>query len=78
MTERTSTGELSDDQMDYVREYLTDCICDDMDDAVDFLGARDDIEMEVSEKVDSMSDSEIVVLVEQYSECTIEDILDFD
>lgn len=78
MTGKTFAGELSDDQSDYVREYLTDCICDDMEDAVDFLGGRCDIEIEVSEKVDSKTDSEVAVLVEQYSSCTVEDILDID
>ena len=78
MTETTSAGEMSDDQIGYVREYLTDCICDDMDDAIDFLSMRDDIEMAVSERVHSMSGSEVVEFVEQYSECPIEDVLTFD
>lgn len=78
MTEATSVGELSDDQIGYVREYITDCICNDMDDAVDFLGGRCDTEVEVAEKVSYMSDSEVVKLVEIYSSCTIEEIIEID
>ena len=76
MTEKTFTDELSDDQMEFVREYLTDCICDDMDDAIDFLGTRDDIEMSVSEKVRFMDPHEVLDIVEDYTGCEIEDIVD--
>lgn len=75
MTETTSTGELSDEQIVYVREYITGCICDDMDDAVDFISGRDDIEMSVSEKVNTLSESELCGIAEDYAGCGIEDII---
>jgi len=68
--------ELTTEQREFLREYTTDCICDDMDDAVDFVGMREDIKSTVADKVDGLNDIELVDVVVIYSGSeSIDDIL---
>ena len=69
--------ELKDYQRTYLRGYAAEDICDDMDDAVDFLNMRDDIGSSVSEKVHKLSDNDLVDAAVKYSGSeSIDDILE--
>ena len=69
--------ELKDYQRTYLRDYAAENICDDMDDAVDFLNMRDDIGSSVSEKVHKLSDNDLVDAAVKYSGSeSIDDILE--
>jgi hypothetical protein len=70
-------NELEGYQRTYLRDYATECICDDMDDAIDFLNTRDDIGSSVSEKVHKLSDNDLVDAAVKYSGSeSIDDILE--
>lgn len=58
--------------VDDVDEYLTDCICDNMDIAVDFTGMRNDVEDAVSDIVHTMTDGERVVALHEFAGVDLE------
>ena len=42
-----------------LEKYLTDMICNDADDMIDFLRVRDDLEFNVGEKLSHLSDDDL-------------------
>ena len=56
-----------------LEEYLTDTICDDDADAIDFLDIRYDIKSKVASKLKSMSGDEFESTWDVYVSWTIDD-----
>jgi len=49
-----------------LEEFLTEVICDDADDVIDFLNVRDNLRRDTADKLKNMSEEKLIETFHQY------------